>query len=191
VGHHQHHPAGIGQSAQHGHDLAIQRRVQPGGRFVEDQQTGPGQQLHGHRGAFALPAREFFDAGVGVAGQLQLLEHPAHRVSALLGAGVRQPQLGGKPQGRIQGQLVMHHIVLGHQPDPVPQCRILAMQVMAAETDFPDGRGDGPAHQFGQRRLAGTGGTDDCGQRPGTRAKRHIAEQPAPGRQCQTQPRHL
>jgi hypothetical protein len=78
--------------------------------------------------------------------------------------------------GRIQGQLVMHHIVLGHQPDPVPQCCILAVQVMAAETDLAPSRGDGPAHQFGQRRFAGTRGADDRDQRPGTRAKRHIAK---------------
>jgi hypothetical protein len=63
-----------------------------------------------------------------------------------------------KRRARIQGQLVMHHIVLGHHLDPVPQCRVLAVQVMAAETDLTHGRGDGLAHEFGQRRLAGTGG---------------------------------
>jgi hypothetical protein len=103
VGHHHDDPPGVGEPAQPGHDLAIQRRVQPGGRFVEDQQRGPGQQFHGHRGAFALPAGEPIDAGVGVAGQLQFLEHPAHRFSALLVGGVRQAQFGGESQGRIQG----------------------------------------------------------------------------------------
>ena len=113
------------------HHLAIQRRIQPGGRFIQDQQRGPGQQFHGHRGAFALSAGEFVDAGVGMAGQLQFLEHPAHRRGALLGGGVRQPQFGGEAQRRIQGQLVMHHVVLGDQPDAVAQRRILGVQVMA------------------------------------------------------------
>jgi hypothetical protein len=191
VGDHQHHPPGVGQPAQHAHHLAIQRRIQPGSRFIQDQQRWPGQQFHSHRGAFALSAREFVDAGVGMAGQLQFLEDSAHRRGALVGGGVRQPQFGGEAQGRIHGQLVMHHVVLGNQPDPVAQRRILAVQVTALETHLARGRGDGPAHQFGQRRLARTGWADDRGQRPGPRAKRDIAQQLAPVRQRQTERMHV
>ena len=126
------------------HHLAIQCRIQPGGRFIQDQQRRPGQQFHGHRGAFALSAGEFVDAGVGMAGQLQLLQYPAHRGGALLVGGVRQPQFGGVAQGRIEGQLVMHHVVLGNQPDPVAQRRVLGVQVRPVETHRAGGGGDAP-----------------------------------------------
>jgi hypothetical protein len=65
--------------------------------------AGPGEQLHGHRGAFALPAGELVDPGVDVAGELQFLEHPAHRGGPLLLGGVWQSQFDGIAQGRIQG----------------------------------------------------------------------------------------
>ena len=93
-------PPSVGQPAQHGHHLAIQRRIQPGGRLIEDEQRRPGQQFHCHRRAFALPAGQPINASVGMTGQLQLLQHPIHRGGALLGAGLRQPQLRGESQGR-------------------------------------------------------------------------------------------
>jgi hypothetical protein len=44
----------IGQPTQQRHRLAVQRRVQPRGRFVQDQQRRAGEEFHGHRCAFAL-----------------------------------------------------------------------------------------------------------------------------------------
>jgi hypothetical protein len=61
------------------------------------------QQFHRHRGAFALSAGELVNPGVGMAGQLQLGQYPAHRGGALLLGGARQPQFGGIAQGRMEG----------------------------------------------------------------------------------------
>ena len=60
------------------------------------------------------------DPGVGLAGQLQLGQHPAHRGTTRLPGGTGQAQFGGIAQCRLEGQLMVQDIVLGHQPDAVP-----------------------------------------------------------------------
>ena len=52
--------------------------VQSGGGFVEDQQRRTGEQFHGHRCAFALPARQFVDPRRSVLSQLQFGKHAGH-----------------------------------------------------------------------------------------------------------------
>ena len=117
--------------AQHAHHLPVQRRIQPGGRFIEDQQRGPGEQFHGHRGAFALAAGEFVDPGAGVAGQLQFLEHPATAASRSSAVACGSRSSAANRSACFDGQLVVHHVVLGDQPDAVAQRRVLGVQVTA------------------------------------------------------------
>ena len=73
--HHDHHAAGVGQLAQHHHDLVVQRGIQARRRLVEDQQRRPGEQFERDRGALALTAGELVHPGVGVFGQVELFEH--------------------------------------------------------------------------------------------------------------------
>ena len=86
--HHDDHTAGVGKSAQHRHDSAVQRRIQSRGGFVEHQQRRAGQQLQGDRHAFPLPARQLIDAGSGMGGQLEFLENLNHHSPAITVGGV-------------------------------------------------------------------------------------------------------
>lgn len=117
MGDHQHHTTRVGKLAQHHHHLAVQRGVQTGGRFVQDQQRRAGEQLERHRGALALTAGEFVHPGVGVLGQLELFEHLSHHLRPVGFAGVRrQPEFGGIAERLVDGQLPVHHVVLGTMP---------------------------------------------------------------------------
>ena len=134
--HHEHHATGVGQLAQHRHDLVVQRRVQARGRLVEDQQRRPGEQFQRHRGAFALAAGQLVDPGVGVLGQLEFLEHLRDDLGAVGFAGVgRQPQFGGVAQRLVDRQLAVHHVVLRDHADPAAQRRVLGVDVVALEGD--------------------------------------------------------
>ena len=178
MGDHQHHAPGIGQLAQHGHHLTVQRRIQPRGRFVEDQQRRSGQQFQRHRRPFALATGEPVDAGIGVRGHLQFGQHLFDHLLAVLGRGVRRkPQLGRVHQGLVDGELTVHHIVLGHHPDPGAQRGVLGVDVVALEADRAGG-GVGEAGDLaGQGRLARAGRSDDRGQRSGAGGERDVLQQ--------------
>ncbi|SHU54144.1 Uncharacterised protein [Mycobacteroides abscessus subsp. abscessus] len=87
---HHDHTARVGELAHQAHHLTVQRRIQPGCGFVEDQQRRAGQQLHGHRGALALSTRQLVDACLGVLGHLEFLENPGHDLLAILLGGIRR-----------------------------------------------------------------------------------------------------
>ena len=178
VGDDEHDAAGVGELAQHRHHLAVQRGVQAGGRFVEDQQRRAGQEFECDRGAFALPAGELVDAGVGMLGHLELFEDLRDHLGAVLFGGVRrEAQLGGIHQRLVDGQFAVYHVVLGNHADPGAQRRILGMDVVAFERDGAGGRmgvaGDLPR----ERGLAGAGGSDHRGQRAGASGDGDVVEQ--------------
>ena len=126
--------AGVGELAQHRHDLAVQRGVQARGRFVEDQQRRAGQQLERDRGALALAAGELVDAGVEVLGHLEFFEHLVDDLLAVgLGGVGRQPQFGGVHQGLADGELAVHDVVLRHHADSGAQRGVLGVDVVALE----------------------------------------------------------
>ena len=164
--HHQHHAAGVGELAQHQHHLAVQRRIQAGGRLVEEQQRRLGQQFQRDRRAFALPAGELVDAGVGVLGQVEFLEHLRDDLGAFLFAGVRrQSQLGGVTQRLVDRQLPVHHVVLRDHPDSAAHRRVLGVDVVALERDRSGAGAGVSGDQPRQRGLARAGPPDDRGQR--------------------------
>ena len=157
MGDHDHHAAGVGQLPQHHHDLVVQRRIQARGRLVEDQQGRPGEQLEGHRGAFALTAGQLVDPGVGVLGQVEFLEYLRDDLGAVGFAGVgRQPQFGGVAQRLVHRQLAVHDVVLGDHADPAAQRRVFGMDVVTLEGDRAGARRGVTGDQPGQRALAGT-----------------------------------
>ena len=136
MGDHQHHTAGVGELAQHQHHLTVQRRVETGGRLVEQQQRRLGQQLERDRCALALTTRQLVHPGVGVLGQVEFLEHLRDDLGAFLFVGVRrQSQLGGVAQRLVHRQLAVHHVVLRHHPDPAAHRRVLGVDVVALERD--------------------------------------------------------
>ena len=97
---------------------------------------GPGQQLHRHGCALALTTGELVDAGLAVLRHLEFLEHLRDDPFAVFFVGVRrQPQLGREHQRLVDGQLAVHHVVLGHHPDPGAQRRVLGVDVVALEGD--------------------------------------------------------
>ena len=101
----------------------------------------PGQQFHRHRRAFALPAGQLVDAGVGVLGQLQLFEHLGDDLGAVGFGGVwRQSQFGGVAQRLIHGELAVHDVVLGDHADAGAQRRVLGVDVVSLECDSPGRR---------------------------------------------------
>ncbi len=123
--------------------------------------------------------------------QVELLEHAVHRAAAFVGGGVGQPQFGRIAQRLIDGQVVMHDIVLGNQPDSAAQRRILGVHVVSLET-HPTARGCyRSTDQFRQRRLTGAGRADDRRQRARTRGERHIAQQFPPLLQRQPERIHV
>ena len=138
VRHHKHHPAGVGEPAQHRHHLTVQRWVQARGRLVEDQQRRAGQQLHRHRRPLALTTGKLVDPGLLVLGQLELVEDALDDLPAILGGRVRrQPQLGRVLERVLQRQLPVHDVVLGHHSDPGTHRRVFGMQVVPVEADYP------------------------------------------------------
>ena len=174
----QHHTTGVGQLAQHHHHLAVQRRVQPGGRLVEDQQRRSGEQFQGHRGAFTLTAGELVHPGFGVFGQLEFLEDLGHDLLSVGFAGVGwQPQFGGVAECLVDRELAVHHVVLGDHPDPAAHRRVLGVDVVALEGHRAGGGTGVAGDQPRQRGLAGAGPADDGGQRPGTRGQRDVIQQ--------------
>jgi hypothetical protein len=177
VGDHQHHAAGVGELAQHQHDLTVQRGVQTRRRLIEQQQRRLGEQLERHRRAFALPAGELVHPGVGVFGQVEFLEHLGDDLGPFLLAGVgRQPQLGGVAQRLVHGQLAVHDVVLRDHPDPAAHGGVFGVDVMALEGDRA-GAGAGVSRdQPRQRGLAGAGATDDRGQRAGPGGQRNVVQ---------------
>ena len=120
--HHDHHPAGVGQLAQHHHDLVVQRRIQTRCRLVEDQQRRPGQQLERDRRPFALPTGQLVHPGIGVLGQVELFEDVGDDLGAIALGGVGwQPQFGGVAQRLVDRQLAVHDVVLGDHADSAAQ----------------------------------------------------------------------
>ncbi len=176
--HDEHHAAGVGQLAQHQHHLPVQRRVQPGGRFVQDQQRRSGEQLERHRGALALAAGQLVHPGVGVLGQLEFLEHLGDHLGPVALAGVgRQPQLGGIAECLVDRQLAVHDVVLGDHADPAAHGRVLGVDVVTLEGHRARGGAGVSGDQPRQRGFAGAGPADDGGQRPGPGGQRDVVEQ--------------
>lgn len=120
--------ARVGEAAQGRHDLSVERGVETRGRFVEDEQGRACEQLQRHRCAFALPAGEAIDAGVGMLGQLQLVENPGDHHFTVGAGGVRwQPELCGITEGPPEGQLPMDDVVLRDHADTRAQYRVLGV----------------------------------------------------------------
>ncbi len=83
----------VRQLAEQRHHLRLEPRVHAGGRLVEEQQTGPRQQLGGDGGALALTSRQGCDPLAGVSLQRELTEDALNCGTYLLARAVaRQPQ---------------------------------------------------------------------------------------------------
>ncbi len=170
-------PAGVGEAAQRGHDLPVERRVEAGGGFVEDQQRRSGEQFEGDRRAFALPPGEAVDPGAGVLGELEFAEHPGDHLVAVGTGGVRwQPQFGGVAEGLTDGELPVEHVVLGNETDPGAQRLVFGVHAVAVELHDPVGGIAGAGDDLGHGGFARAGGADDGGERAGRRGQGDVVQ---------------
>ena len=149
------------------HDGFVEPRVETRRGLVQEQQRWLGEQFQGHVDPLELAARQPVGAGLGVPGQAQL----AHD---LIDTGVALPcvrvtgesQLSGVPQRPLGGQLGVHHAVLRDQPDPVPQLRVVLVQVTVVVQDDALVGGAHPGQRAEQSGLARATGADDAEQAP-------------------------
>ena len=65
----------VGQLTEHLHEAALETRIEPGCRLVEEQERRSGQHLGRDADAFALSARQRLDHGVATVGELELSHH--------------------------------------------------------------------------------------------------------------------
>ncbi|GAB3894005.1 hypothetical protein GCM10029964_071670 [Kibdelosporangium lantanae] len=118
MGHHDHGPAVVGETAQGPHHRLVHPGVQAGGGFVEEQQGRAGEQFQGHARTFALPTGQRADPLVRLAGETQFRDHLVDPAVTVPGGGVGgEPQFGGVAQGTAYGQLRVQDVVLWYEPD--------------------------------------------------------------------------
>ena len=139
---------------------------------------GPVSSSSRHRRAFALTAGQLVDAGVGMPGHLEFLEHLRDDLRTVGLIGVRwQPQFGGIHQRLVDGELAVHHVVLGHHADAGPQRGVLGVDVVAFERHHARRRVRVAGHQPGERGLARTRRPDDGRQRARACRQRDVLQQ--------------
>lgn len=161
MGDDQHGAAVVGEAAQQLHDVAVHARVEAGGRLVEEDQGGLGQQLQGDRDALALAAGEGGDLLLLVDVELQLAEDLVDPGLPLGLRGVRgEAELGRVLEGLLDGQLLVQDVVLRDQTDALPQLGELLVEVPVVVEDVALVGGAVAGERLEQRRLAGAGGAD-------------------------------
>ncbi len=153
--------AAPGESVQRLHHRLVVRRIQAGGRLVQEQQCRTGEQLKRDAGPLALAAGEPTDRGVGMVTQSQLDDDLADPGAPLVRGGVRrEAQLRAVLQGLADGQLAVQRIGLRDVTDPAAQLVVLGIEIPARIADRAGiGRAES-GERVEQRRLARTARTD-------------------------------
>jgi hypothetical protein len=88
-----------------------------------------------------------------------------------------KPQLGGVPQRPARGQLGVHDVLLGDQPDPVLQLGVVLVQVAVVVEHGALARGVHPGQRAEQRRLAGAARADHAEQAALAEREAHPVQQ--------------
>ncbi|MDH6456241.1 hypothetical protein M2155_008740 [Streptomyces sp. SAI-119] len=126
----------VGEAAQHVHHRAVHAGVEAGGRFVQEEQGGLGEQFQGDADPLALSAGE---AVHGLPGALLQTEFADDLVDAFAALGLRgvlrEAQFGGVGQGAADGQLGVQDVVLRDQADALAQFGVVAVEVAAVVED--------------------------------------------------------
>ena len=152
---HDDRPPVLGQAGHHLHHGLVQAGVQAGRGLVEEQQRRFGEQLERDIDALLLAAGQRRRARLGVLPKRQLAQHLVDPAGPFGRAGVPgEPELGRVSQRAARGQLGVQDVVLGHQADPVPQLRVVGVQVAAVVQDRARGGRPHPGQGAEQGRLA-------------------------------------
>lgn len=165
-------PLSLGQAAQYVHDSLVQAGVETRGRFVEEEQGRPGEQLHSNGGPLTLTAGESGHRCVGVLLDLVLTDVLLDPAGAFRCSDVdEKPQQGCIFQRLAHRELRVDHVVLGHDSDPVPQMGVVAVRVAAVVDDPATAWRRDPGEHPQEGRRARTRQADDRRQTPGPTMK--------------------
>ncbi len=129
------------------------RRVEPGGRLVEQQDAGPADEARAEVEAAAHPARPAAHETVGGIGEVEPVEY-FRRVAAGVGGGLAE-QAGHHLEVLPPGHRLLDRGRLAGEPDQGPHAVRLAQGVDAGHAQRA---GVGPGqrrHRAHERRLAG------------------------------------
>jgi hypothetical protein len=150
----------VGEAPEGQHHFLFEARVEPRGRFVEEDERRVGQEFSGDAGALALPAAEAGDRLVFLPRELHLLKHFGNTLLDFRFAQVgRQPQLGCVTQGLVDGEVFVQNVVLGHVANLSAVNIEIAVEVIACEKHLAFSRWQiaaQGAHEGGFPRTAAT-----------------------------------
>ena len=173
-----HGPAVLGQPAHQLHHGLVQPGVQAGRGLVQEQQGRLGEQLERHVDPLLLAARHGRGPGVAVRGERKLVDDLIHPALTFRPGGVTgKPQLGSVTERPLRLELVVQDVVLRDQADPVPQLRVVGVQVAVVVQDGALGRGSRAGQRAEQGRLARAAGSDDPDQGSLRDREAHVVEQ--------------
>jgi len=117
VGHQHYRPALVCQPAQESHELGFGAGIQAGGSLVEEEETGPGQQLYAHGHPLALSPAQLLHWPVPATMDVELVEDFLYPLAALEFTGVtRHAQGGGVVQSAHDREVTVDDVVLRDIP---------------------------------------------------------------------------
>ena len=124
----------VREPAQTGDQLGTRDRVEPGGRFVEEEDVRLGEQLDGDAGALALPAaqRADPDVGVWVSPTASIASRTAASTSRR-GCRRREPEPRGVVERALERQVGVDDVVLRHVSEHAAKRPKVGMDVDAVE----------------------------------------------------------
>ena len=138
--------------------LRAHLRVEPDGRFVEEQELGPVHEAAGDEQAASHPARELVDHDVGASGQVGHFERALDRGVSI---GTRHSvEAGEHRQVLTHRELEVEVVELGHHPAAGASLLGLAGQAMAEHLDLAGVRDRLGGQHAHRRRLASAIGAE-------------------------------
>ena len=128
----------VGQAAHQVHEGCLGAGVQPGGRLVQEEQAGLGEQLDADGDALDLPAAQLADLVVLAVRQVQVIQHFHDALVALCLGGIgRHAQAGGVIQRLVDRQLHVDDIALGDIADIIADGVEVFVDVDAVDKHLP------------------------------------------------------
>jgi hypothetical protein len=167
-----------GQAAERAHQGAGGAGVEARRGFVEEEGAGPRQELGGDADPLALAAAERADPHRGAVEEVEGRQGLLHGAVDGVGLVVRQAEAGGVAQRRLDGQVPVDDVVLGHVADQRPEAPAVLGDVEPVVADGPvRGRVD-TGQGVEEGGLPGPTGTDDADDFAGFDRQRDVVEDP-------------
>jgi len=151
----QHGPAGRSSLGDAGLEGRLHQRIQPRGRFVEDQQFRLGCERRDQDDLLPVPG----GVGAGLLRRVQLEPLDQLGPPARVGAA---PHAGEQVDHLAAGQVRPERHVAGHVGQPAMQCRRVGPRIAPEDLDMPCGRAHQAQEDADRRRLAGAVRTEEA-----------------------------